>query len=260
MNKKYIKIYCKTITYHLILLLNSTERMKKIFYTTVLLLAGCYLPSCDYAHANVNTLITEDCGVKWTLIKAGESIPKGVANPCHYKVTIPDYPMQGDSKFKVMFAENVLSTIDVGYDYTITDPILFIKEAKYLGKTNNTDVNAQFEGAENMVIDKRIKDVIRGLISTEDVVTFSPSDFEDKILPNVNKVLNPLGININYLSFVPLFDEQTAQAIDVATAMKIYKSKGLEAIGEKVMQSKAGATRITVENTTSKPKASTEGE
>jgi hypothetical protein len=156
--------------------------------------------------------------------------------------------MQGDSKFKVMFAENVLSTIDVGYDYSITSPILFIKEAKYLGKTNSSDVNSQFEGAENMVIDKRIKDVVRGLIATEDVVTFSPSDFEDKILPNVNKVLNPLGININYLSFVPLFDEQTAQAIDVATAMKIYKSKGLETIGEKVIQSKAGSANIVVQN------------
>jgi hypothetical protein len=221
--------------------------MKKLFYSTILLLSGCYLQSCDYAHANVNTLITENCGVDWTLIKAGESIPKGVANPCHYKVTIPDYPMQGDSKFKVMFAENVLSTIDVAYDYTIMNPILFIKEAKYLGKANSTDVNSQFEGAENMVIDKRIKDVVRGLIATEDVVTFSPSDFEDKILPNVNKMLNPLGININYLSFVPLFDEQTAQAIDIATAMKIYKSKGLETIGEKVMQSKAGAARIIIE-------------
>lgn len=229
--------------------------MKKVFYSAILLLAGCYLQSCDYAHANVNTLITENCGVDWTLIKAGESIPKGVANPCHYKVTIPDYPMQGDSKFKVMFAENVLSTIDVAYDYTITSPIAFIKEAKYLGKTNSSDVNSQFEGAENMVIDKRIKDVVRGLIATEDVVTFSPSDFEDKILPNVNKVLNPLGININYLSFVPLFDEQTAQAIDVATAMKIYKSKGLEVIGEKVMQSKAGAARITIDGNQLKQQA-----
>lgn len=222
--------------------------MKKLLYASALLLSSAYLQSCDYAHANVNTLITEDCGVNWKLIKAGESIPKGVANPCHYKVTIPDYPMQGDSKFKVMFAENVLSSIDVAYDYTITNPILFIKEAKYLGKTNSSDVNSQFEGAENMVIDKRIKDVVRGLIATEDVVTFSPSDFEDKILPNVNKVLNPLGININYLSFVPIFDEQTAQAIDIATAMKIYKSKGLEAIGEKVMQSKAGAARIVIES------------
>lgn len=233
--------------------------IKRVFYSAILLFSGCYLSSCsDYAHANVNTLITDDCGVNWTLIKAGESIPKGVANPCHYKVTIPDYPMQGDSKFKVMFTENVLSTIDVGYDYSITNPILFIKEAKYLGKTNSSDVNSQFEGAENMVIDKRIKDVVRGLIATEDVVTFSPSDFEDKILPNVNKVLNPLGININYLSFVPLFDEQTAQAIDVATAMKIYKSKGLESIGEKVIQSKAGAANIMVQNIPKNTRANTE--
>ena len=46
------------------------------------------------------------------------------------------------------------------------------------------------------------------------------------------------------MSFVPTPSEQTEQAIDVATAMKIYESKGLEEIGKQVISNKAGATKI----------------
>lgn len=212
----------------------------------------CALPvaftGCDYAQANVNTLVTDNCGVGWKLIPAGKSIPKGVGNPCFYKVTIPDYPMQGDSRFKVVFAENVLASLDVSYDYTITDPMRFIQEAKYLGKTNNDQVGSQFEAAENTVIDKRIKDAVRGRLAKEDVVTFSPSDFEDLLLPELNKLLQPRGVTVNFLSLVPVYDEQTAQAVDVATAMKIYSSKNLEKLGEQVIANRAGASKIVVES------------
>ena len=232
--------------------------MKKAFLLrniSRLALAGLFavllpvaLSSCDYAQANVNTLVTDDCGVTWKLIAAGKSVPKGVANPCFYKVTIPDYPMQGDSRFKVVFAENVLASLDVSYDYTITNPMSFIQEAKYLGKTNSAEVGTQFEAAENTVIDKRIKDAVRGRLSKEDVVTFSPSDFEDLLLPELNKLLQPRGVTVNFLSLVPVYDEQTAQAVDVATAMKIYTSKNLEKLGEQVIANRAGASKVVVEN------------
>ena len=224
----------------------------KLSRYAVIGLFGCLLPAalsgCDYAQANVNTLVTDDCGVSWKLIAAGKSVPKGVANPCFYKVTIPDYPMQGDSRFKVVFAENVLASLDVSYDYTITNPMSFIQEAKYLGKTNSAEVGTQFEAAENTVIDKRIKDAVRGRLSKEDVVTFSPSDFEDLLLPELNKLLQPRGVTVNFLSLVPVYDDQTAQAVDVATAMKIYSSKNLEKLGEQVIANRAGASRIVVEN------------
>ena len=232
--------------------------MKKAFLLrniSRLALAGLFaallpvtLTSCDYAQANVNTLVTDDCGVTWKLIAAGKSVPKGVANPCFYKVTIPDYPMQGDSRFKVVFAENVLASLDVSYDYTITNPMSFIQETKYLGKTNSTEVGTQFEAAENTVIDKRIKDAVRGRLSKENVVTFSPSDFEDLLLPELNKLLQPRGVTVNFLSLVPVYDEQTAQAVDVATAMKIYTSKNLEKLGEQVIANRAGASKVVVEN------------
>jgi hypothetical protein len=80
----------------------------------------------------------------------------------------------------------------------------------------------------------------------EDITDFSQSDFEDKLLTKVNMLLKTKGVELNFLSFVPIPDEQTRTAIDVATASKIYKAKDLVEIGEKVLAAKAGATRVTV--------------
>jgi hypothetical protein len=46
------------------------------------------------------------------------------------------------------------------------------------------------------------------------------------------------------LSFVPIPEEQTRQAIDVVTAAKIYKSQGLEELGKAVATARAGATKV----------------
>ncbi len=56
---------------------------------------------------------------------------------CHYKITIPDYPMQGESRFKATFKDRVLADIEVTYDYSIIDARAFVSEAKYLGKANS---------------------------------------------------------------------------------------------------------------------------
>jgi len=53
-------------------------------------------------------------------------------------------------------------------------------------------------------------------------------------------------------------DEQTRQAIDVSTAMKIYQSKGLEQLGAQVISQRAGATKVTVENRVEPPSVSQE--
>lgn len=221
--------------------------MKKLI---AVLLTVAALQSCDYATSNVQTLYTSDCGVTWKLIKAGESIPKAIGM-CSYKVTIPDYPMQGESKFKTAFKDRVLANVEVTYDYAITNGIQFISEAKYLGKSNTasedqTNASSAYETAENSVIDKRIKEVARELLIEEDITDFSQSDFEDRLLTAVNKLLITKGVELNFLSFVPIPDEQTRTAIDVATASKIYKAKGLIEIGEKVLAAKAGATRVSV--------------
>lgn len=219
--------------------------------------ATIFASSCDKAQSNVQTLYTDNCGVSWKLIKAGETLPKGIGM-CSYKVTVPDYPMQGESVFKSAFKNRVMAKIEVTYDYSITNAIDYVGEAKYLGKINSdsdSEANSSkaYETAENSVIDKRIKEVARDLLIDEDIVEFSQADFETKLLDDVNKLLAPKGVKINFLSFVPIPEEQTRQAIDIVTAMKIYDSKGLGEVGKAVATARAGATKVSVSTEAKKP-------
>ncbi|RZL15605.1 MAG: hypothetical protein EOO89_12770 [Pedobacter sp.] len=224
--------------------------MKHLFTTASVCLLAFSLTSCDRAQSNVQTLYTNNCGVSWQLIKAGETLPKGLGM-CSYKVTVPDYPMQGESIFKSAFKNRVMAKIEVTYDYSILDAIKYVGEAKYLGKINSDsddEVNSSkaYETAENSVIDKRIKEVARDLLISEDIVDFSQAEFETKLLESVNELLKSKGVKINFLSFVPIPEEQTRQAIDVVTAMKIYESKGLTEVGKSVTSARAGATKVEV--------------
>ena len=229
---------------------HNATAMKKMMLFALMGYMSVAIQSCDYAQSNVQTLITDDCGVSWKLIQPGESVPKRIG-VCQYKVTVPNYPMQGESLFKTAFKDRVLANIEVTYDYSITDPIHYIGEAKYLGKANSasddeTNGAGVYETAENSVIDKRIKEAARDLLITEDIVEFSQAEFEDKLLKVVNKMLEPKGVQLNFLSFVPIPEEQTRQAIDVVTAAKIYKAQGLDELGRSVATARAGATRMQV--------------
>ena len=222
--------------------------MKQILTILTIALMAMTLTSCDRSQANVQTLISNDCGVTWELIKPGQVIPKRIG-PCDLKTTIPGAPMTGESHFKTTFANKVKANIDMDYEYEIIDPVLFIQEAPYLAKTNADpdDVsanNSRFESAENSIIDKRIKEDARDLLQNVDIVEFDQSEFEDTLTLVVNTQLAKRGVRLNFLSFVPTPSEQTEQAIDVATAMKIYESKGLQEVGKLVIANKAGATKV----------------
>lgn len=224
--------------------------MKKILSILLVAFALITLQSCDRSQANVRTLVSNDCGVTWQLIPPGQTIPKRIT-ACELKTTIPGAPMTGESHFKTNFSNKVKTNIDMDYEYEIIDPVKFITEAPYLAKSNTDadDVSSnssRFESAENSIIDKRIKDIARDLLLDIDIVEFDQSEFEDVLQDKVNKALADRGVRINYLSFVPTPSEQTEQAIDVATAMKIYESKGLQEMGKQVIANKAGATRIEV--------------
>jgi hypothetical protein len=198
--------------------------------------------------------------MSWKKINAGDAVPKGGLNACYMKVVIPNYPMQGESKFISNLKDRVRANIHIDYDYSITEPLSFIKQAKYIGKANvNADdpdaINeSAFESAENMVIDKRIKDVAKAVFINEDIVELDQSEIETHLLNESNKILEPLGVRLNFITLTFDLDEQTRQAIDVSTAMKIYESKGLQEIGKQVMSQRAGAPKIVIENKTEAPK------
>ena len=219
------------------------------------------ISSCNYAKSNQQVLVSSDCGMKWSLIKAGEAVPKAGINPCYMKVVIPNFPMQGESKFISNLKERVRANVRIDYGYSIIAPLEFIKQAKFLGKANvspddEAALGTSFEGAENMVIDKRIKDVAKSVFIDADIVELDQSEMENHLLEASNKVLEPLGVRLNFITLTFDLDEQTRQAIDVSTAMKIYESRGLTELGKQVMIQRAGATKMVVENKTYQPTVS----
>jgi hypothetical protein len=214
------------------------------------------MQSCNYAKSNQQVVISDDCGMSWKKINAGDAVPTGGVNACYMKVVIPNYPMQGESKFVSNLKDRVRASVHIDYDYSIVDPLAFIKQAKYLGKANSSADsgealdNSAFEGAENMVIDKRIKDVAKDIFIKEDIVELDQSEIENHLLAESNKILEELGVHLNFITLTFDLDDQTRQAIDVSTAMKIYESKGLQDVGKQVMVQRAGAPKIIVENKT----------
>ena len=228
------------------------SKFKELSIIAAFTLATILLNSCNYAKSNQQVVVSSDCGMTWKKIKAGNAVPKGGLNPCYMKVVIPNYPMQGESSFISNLKDRVRANVHVDYDYSIISPLDFIKQAKYLGKANtdadNEDaIGNAFEGAENMVIDKRIKDVAKGVFINADIVEIDQSEIEAYLLNESNKVLEPLGIHLNFITLTFDLDEQTRQAIDVTTAMKIYESKGLQDIGKQIIIQKAGAAKIVID-------------
>lgn len=218
--------------------------------SVLVLIFAFFTAGCNKAMANVQTLRTTNCGVAWTLIPPGSAIPKNIGM-CSYTVTIPDYPLQGETRFKTSFQDRVIANVEIGYEYMIIDALKFIDEAKYIGKTNSdaqdaTNASSAYESAENTVIDKRLREASTNMLIREDIVEFSQAEFEDSLLVAVNKQLEPRGVRLNFLSFVPTPEEQTRLAIDMLTAMRVYKAKGLEDLGQKIAVARASATKIEI--------------
>lgn len=231
--------------------------MKKII-SLVFVAICCFLAGCDRAPANVQSLQTTDCGVTWVVIKAGQRIPSTVGT-CSYNTVLPDYPMQGDMEFKAQFDGNVLVTAKISYDYEIVDPIKFIGEAKFLGKSSSTAAKAAdnsnmngIEAAENQVIDKRVREVATSRTVKLNIVDFNPAKFEDELLSGSNEELSKRGVRLNSMTLVIIPEDQTRMAIDAATAVNVYASKGLKELGEKLAVARAGAAKIVIETAQSK--------
>lgn len=238
----------------IIILYLSLRGLRSIWTNAPLFIMLLLAQGCHYAKSNQQVLVSDDCGVSWRKIDAGESVPAGAANPCYMRVVIPNFPMQGSAIFVTNLAGKVRVETHIDYDYSINNSLAFIKEAKTVGEANVDPEKAinpsAFESAENRVIDKRIRDVAKELFLTQDIIELDQAQLEDTLLDSCNKRLEPLGVKLNFVTLTFDTDEQTRQAIDVSTAMKIYESKGLGELGSKVMIARAGAAKIMVENKT----------
>lgn len=224
--------------------------MKRAIVMTVAAAALLATAACDRAISNMTTLVSDDCGQNWKVINPGQAVPARVG-VCALKVTIPNYPMSGDAGFRTSFANRVLVNVQIGYEYEITDGKLFLTEARYLGRQNSEgDGSAnsvdKYESAENTIINRRIREVTAAMLSSQNIVEFDQAVLEDELLAAINKALAPRGVQLLSMQFVVIPDEQTRQAMDVASARQVYQSVGLSELGDRLLVARAGASRITV--------------
>lgn len=224
--------------------------MKKLVYiilATVAILAGC-----ARTPANVHVLSTTNCGAAWTKLEVSSTIPKHTGNPCGYVTALPNWPMAGDATFKTQFNKGVLSSARLSYSYTITNPLAFINEARYLGKMGGSleisadSVGARYEMAENVIIDKLLREVTTELTRDLDVVDANPAAIEDAIFEKSRAALEKRGVTLADLALVIENDEQTRLAIDSATAVRVYQAAGIADVGKAVIAARAGATQIVI--------------
>jgi len=225
--------------------------MKKLLLASVLV-ASALLVGCARTPANVHVISTTDCGANWVKLDTGNSIPKHTGNVCGYNTAIPNWPMAGDSVFKTQFKMGVLSTARISYSYTIVNPVAFVNEARYLGKMGSSleiaadTVGGKYEMAENIIIDKLLREQTTEITRELDVVDANPAEVEDAIFKKVKDTLEKKGVVLSDLALVIENDEQTKLAIDSATAIRVYEAAGIKEVGKAVITARAGATQITV--------------
>lgn len=204
------------------------------------------LAACARAPANVQSLISDDCGVTYRQIPVGDSIPANVGNPCYMMVEVPNYPMVGESVFRGTFASGVRVNVESSYDYTIVDGIKFIDQARFIGKGGA----AVWDTAESIIIDRRLREIANSpdFLLSEDIIEFNQGEFEDRLLVKLNEYLETKGVILNTFTFVVTADEQTRNMIDVAAAYRVCATiQNLpSAVCDDILVSRAGAPSIIV--------------
>ncbi|MFA7284884.1 MAG: hypothetical protein WC004_03610 [Candidatus Absconditabacterales bacterium] len=246
-----VPIWIAVATFYVFRWIRRTN-FSTLFMLLPLVLTIGSLQSCrDYAKSNQIVVYSEDCGSTWNKVNPGEAIPMAGINKCYMKEVMPGYNMNGDMTFYVLFKDKVKVKLYNSYDYEIFDPLLFMKEAKQLGKTNAplddpSYDSDRFEGPENRIIDIRIKKVESDYLVNEDVVNHDMNQLEEIFKTRINEELAARGVRLMNLEVYPDFEPQTKLAIDVANADRIYASKGLTEFGRQIAIARAGATQITI--------------
>lgn len=226
--------------------------MKNLILSTFLILTLLLVSSCrPSVNPNEWVVSTATCWNTMTVSKAGDLIPR-LITACDRMVVLPATELAADFTGETKFIGKVGGKVNVTYQWRITDPITFIQSAKSITSSQTTEGYkidpTALEIIENTVVDKMLIDLIReytpskeaGIDELEvekDLNKLSESEFRNRGVEIYN-----MSININYT-------EQTEEAIDVISALKFYERNNELELGREVIKAKAGATKVTVDNT-----------
>lgn len=210
---------------------------------------------CSRAPANVQTIVSDDCGNNWKLIPVGQTVPIGGTSLCFMKNTVPNYPMAGESTFRGVFGKRVRVSINSSYTYSIIDPLAFIREARFVTRQGTSGDDSQnsaaiWDMAENVVIDRLLRDVANSnkFLLSEDVVDFNQGEFEDRLQVELNNQLSKRGVRLDTFTFVVTPDDQTRNMIDIAAALRVCAA--IDALNndacQRIIVARAGAARMII--------------
>ena len=100
--------------------------------------------------------------------------------------------------------------------------------------------------AENIIIDKLLREETTNLTRKIDVVDANPSDIEEAVFKAASDLLQKRGVTLSDVALVIVNEDQTRLAIDIATAMRVYEAASVGEVGQKIMAARAGATQINI--------------
>lgn len=219
--------------------------IKFLFIALLFTVASCN--GCRKIPANQFVLNSDNYGKDWRLLDPNETVPACNMAGC-YNVYLPATTMVGDlSSIQRVGKTGESARVKFLYTYQweISEPLLFIREAKEL-KDGDYTTDGSLEGIENRLVDKHFHDISAILLVNESVRNFDQASFEKKLVDAINEDLKKFGIKITASSVVPEFGRFLEDALDAASALDFYKSIGEENLGREIIKENAGASKVTV--------------
>lgn len=220
--------------------------MKNTFFILITIISISILGCRAKTNPNEWVVSTATCWNTMTVSKAGEVIPR-LIGPCDRLIVLPATELAAEFIVQTKFEHRAAATMNVVYNWRITDPVQFIKSAKSITSSATTedkkiDPNA-LESIENSVVDKMLIDVIREYTPKVAAGT-NELDMETKIMELMESKASGRGVSFSGMSLNVVFAPQIEEALDILSALEFYEANDQRELGMEVIKAKAGAANI----------------
>lgn len=192
---------------------------------------------------------TTSCWNTMSVLKAGQMVPRTTMR-CDRIVILPATELSAEFKTETKFRNRLAGTVELSYQWRITNPKLFIASAKSIvssptSEGNKIDPN-KLESVENSVVDKLLINLVREYTPSVDPNEIDELTIERELKRRSDEQFDNRGIEFSNLSVNVNLSPQAEEALDVISALNFYRSNGEEELGRKIIEAKAGATNIHV--------------
>jgi hypothetical protein len=219
--------------------------MKKcifLSFVTCLILSSCQ----SKVNPSEWVVSTATCWNTMTVSKAGDVIPR-LYSTCDRMVILPATFMSMEFKCDTKFAGKVQGSVAFTGQWRISDPQIFIQNAKSITSSNTTDgnkidVNA-LEELENGVVDKMLIDLLREYTPDKEP-GIDELQIERDLAELARTKLSNRGVEFANTSINVVFSPQTEEALDAISALKFYRINNEEEFGRQIILNKALSPKL----------------